>query len=612
MKGREQNEKSENQVTLKEFWGGLKSMKGRFLPIVRGIREMRKIKQETLISLGTFIEANALEYADIFALRFESENYTYREFNELCNRYSNYFLSIGAEKGDVAVVLLENRPELLFCIGGLAKIGVIASLINPNLRGPVLEHCVSIVSARFFIIGESLTEAFDEIRPELNLNPTAKLFISVDQGETKIPDNYIDLKTQLDQFPVTNPKTTAQIQAQDPLCYIFTSGTTGKPKAAVINNRRWLAAKYGFGGIMALTPEDTIYIPLPFSHSTALLVAWGPAIHGGATTVMRRKFSVSQFWEDVAKYNATAFAYIGELCRYLLNQPPKPTDADNTIEKIIGNGLRPDIWKTFKERFGIKNIYEFYASSEGNVAFTNLLNLDRTIGLGMGKQAIVKYDIEEDETVKNKKGYLQKVTKGEAGLLLGEITDDAPFTGYTSTEATETKIIRNAFKKNDAWFNTGDLVKSIGFGHYQFIDRVGDTFRWKSENVSTTEVEEVINTLDQVKESTVYGVKIPGTEGRGGMVSLIAKTDLENFDFKNFAASLKRALPSYAIPIFIRFQEEFEITPTMKRIKSQLKQGGFDPNQVKDPLYVMLSGEPEYKHLTDEIFKGIEAGYYRF
>lgn len=471
---------------------------------------------------------------------------------------------------------------------------------------------MTIAATAHIIVGETLVEALDEVRPNLNLNPATNYFYLKDLGEKETPEGYIDLAAELEKAEITNPATTSEIRARSPLCYIFTSGTTGKPKAAIIEHARWIGAKVGFGAQLQLTPEDKIYIPLPFSHSTALLVAWGPAIHGGAATVMRRKFSVSGFWPDVKKYNVTAFAYIGELCRYLINQPPQPDDGDNSVEKIIGNGLRPDIWMEFKQRFDISQIAEFYASSEGNAGFGNMLNLDCTIGMGAMSQKVVKYDIEADELIKNKKGFLQKVKKGEAGLLIGEITDDNRFVGYTSNEATQSKILRNVFKKDDAWFNTGDLVKNIGFAHYQFVDRVGDTFRWKSENVSTTEVEEIITTMDQVKECTVYGVEIPGTVGRAGMASIITKDDVGDFDFQDFIAYMRKHLPAYAVPVFLRFQEEFEVTPTMKRIKSRLKQGGYNPQEVNDPLYVMLPGEDAYQHLTEEIYKNTLAEKYRF
>ena len=599
-------------ITFREFLPGI----FRFLAIMPGfIKTMKLIRKATpgyCESLGTHIEANAVNFANNTALLFESEKYTYKELNEEANRVANFFLSQGIKKGDVVVVLLDNRPELLFCIAGLGKIGAIASLINPNLRGAVLEHCVTIEPARAYIIDEELMDAFDEIRPNISMHPDSKVYFSTNRGNSPAPENTIDLRSKLQEAETTNPTTTSSIEARSPLCYIFTSGTTGKPKAAIMEHLKWVGAKYGFGAMMKLKPDDRIYIPLPLSHSTALIVVWAPAVHSGAAAVMRRKFSASNFWKDVKEYRVTAFGYIGELCRYLMNQPPHPDDSKNTIEKIVGNGLRPDIWKDFKKRFNIPKILEFYASSEGNVGFANMMNLDCTVGFGVGPFTIIQYDVEADEPVKNTDGFLQKVDKGEAGLLLGEITEDNRFIGYTSSDATESKIMRDVFVKGDAHFNTGDLVRNIGFGHYQFVDRVGDTFRWKGENVSTTEVEEVITTQEQVKESTVYGVTIPGTEGRAGMVSLIAYTELEAFDFKGFAAKVRQDLPAYAVPIFLRFQEEFEVTATMKRIKSRLKQGGFNPEEVKDPLYVMLPGGTEYSELTENLYAKIINNEYRF
>ena len=580
--------------------------------VIGAVKAMKKLKPGDCGSLGMFIEENAVKHADVPALLFESEKYTYKEFNEQANRVANYFLSQGIKRGDLVVVLLDNRPDLLFTIAGLGKIGAISSLINPNLRAAVLEHCVTIEPAVSYIIDEDLVGAFEEIRPNIDLKPDSKIYFSTNRGDKAAPDGYVDLKSELSAADMANPSTTATVEIQDPLCYIFTSGTTGKPKAAIFEHHRWISAQYGFGAEMSLTPKDRIYIPLPFSHSTALAVAWGPAIFGGATTVMRRKFSASNFWKDVKEYDVTAFGYIGELCRYLMNQPPQPDDNKNTVQKMIGNGLRPDIWKDFKKRFGIPNVYEFYASSEGNVAFANMMNLNCTVGFGFNPYAVVKYDVEADEPIKDSNGFMQKVDKGEAGLLLGEINEENRFVGYTNNDATESKVLRDVFEKGDAYFNTGDLIRSVGFGHVQFVDRVGDTFRWKGENVSTTEVEEVITTQEQVKESTVYGVAIPGTEGRAGMVSLISNVDLGSFDFKSFVSKMREGLPAYAIPLFLRFQQEFEVTATMKRIKSRLKQGGFDPREVKDPLYVMLPGKTEYTELTENLYTEIVSGKYRF
>jgi len=600
-----------DRITFNEFFPCFLKSFRIVMRTLRAIQTTKKLKPDVCMSLGTVVEDNAEKYAHYTALLFESEKVSYREFNEQANRFANYFLALGARKGDLAVILLENRPELLFCIAGLAKIGVITSLVNPNLRGAVLGHCLTIKPARHFIIDEGLVEAFEEIRPSIPIDPASKIFFSVNRGEKKALPGYIDLRSKLNGAAVTNPATTPTIQIQDPLFYIFTSGTTGKPKAVIYEHSKWLFSKYANGAEMGYNPGDVIYIPLPFNHGTAL-ISWASAMDRGATVLMRRKFSVSNFWKDVKAHQAIAFSYIGEMCRYLMNQPPKADDNKNPVKKIIGNGLRDDIWRAFKKRFGISEVYEFYASSEGNVAFSNLFNLDCTIGLTFSPHALMKYDVETDQPFRDDRGFMQRVAKGEPGLLLGEITEDNRFVGYTNGEATEQKIFRDVFKKGDAWFNTGDLVKKIGFGQAKFVDRLGDTFRWKGENVSTMEVEEMISRSKQVKEAMVYGVKIPGTEGRAGMVSLISNTDLEHFDLKGFAGAVRRDLPPYAVPLFLRFQGSFEMTSTLKRIKSKLKQEGFNPQEVKDPLYVLLPGEVEYAALTKKLYTEILNGKFRF
>jgi citronellyl-CoA synthetase len=321
---------------------------------------------------------------------------------------------------------------------------------------------------------------------------------------------------------------------------------------------------------------------------------------------------VRHFLDDVRKYDATAFCYVGECCRYLMNHPEQPDDHDNPLVKIIGVGLRPDIWKQFKRRFGVKRVYEIYSAAESNLLFVNLLNLDCTVGMCFTPYAIVKYDLETGEPLRDQRGFMQRVGPGESGLVLSKITRLSPFSGYTSKKATEDKLIRDGFKKGDLWFNTGDLLRDQGYWQAQFIDRLGDTFRWKGENVSTTEVEKVANTFPQVSESAVYGVVMPGSDGRAGMASLIANTEIEDFDFNGLARLFSNSLPHYAQPKFVRIKAGFETTATHKIKKSALKQEGFDPDKISDPLFVLLPGESEYRPLTEEIHKEINAGRYKF
>ncbi len=604
---------SKFSLKFRNLLPGLLSILPRLPSLLKVGKEMLNISMDEYNSVGRVLEKNAENYPDKTALLFEDLRFTHRALNEAINRYANYFHSIGMQKGDVAVILLENRPELVMLIGALSKIGAIASLINPNQRGKVLSHSINLTRGKVFIVGEEMLTPFKEIRKELALTEADRVYFLPDGSDRSAPDGYVDLSHKIKDTTSSNPSTTSQIKMSDPFAYVFTSGTTGMPKASVQINFRWIGAGNWFGHFnMALTPEDTMYIPLPFYHTNGLNVAWGAAAGTGTAIAIRRKFSASNFWKDTHKFNVTCFVYIGEVCRYLMNQPPRQDDRDNPVQKIVGNGLRPDIWKMFKDRFGIPYVYELYGAAEGNMIFTNLLNIDCCVGLCLTPFVIVKYDMDADHPIRGKNGFMEKVERGQAGLLIGEITNRSPFMGYTSKKETEKKIFRDVFKKGDIWFNTGDLIRDIGFKHAQFVDRLGDTFRWKGENVSTTEVEEIVNQVPGVEGCTVYGVPIPGTDGRAGMVSIVTVSMKDDLDKKKFSENLKNQLPSYAVPIFVRIKTEFETTATYKIKKTDLKSEGFNPETVSDPLYVMLPGETDYHPLTHEIYREILAGNYRF
>ncbi|MFU8815739.1 MAG: AMP-binding protein, partial [Pseudomonadales bacterium] len=338
----------------------------------------------------------------------------------------------------------------------------------------------------------------------------------------------------------------------------------------------------------------------------------------GASMFIRRKFSASNFLSEVREHQTNCFIYIGELCRYLLNTPAAPDDHKNPLSRMMGNGLRPDVWMEFKQRFGIKRITEFYGASEGNVAFANLLNKDCTVGMTSVRHALVQYDVLNDEIIRTAEGRCIEVQPGEPGLLLGHINEEAVFEGYTNPEATENKIVRNAFEDGDAWFNSGDLMKQVeagftlGYPHYQFVDRVGDTFRWKGENVSTNEVGEIINRFPQVRISNVYGVTVPGADGRAGMAALALEPGVEQLDLESFSEHVANRLPSYARPVFLRIEPEIDVTGTFKMVKGALREEGYDPDKVSDPLYVMKPGSSVYEPLDREyaalIARG-EAGF---
>ena len=565
-------------------------------------------------SWGSMLEENAAKFPDNPAIKSEEACLNYRHYNEAVNRFANHFISKGLKKGDVVCIFLENRPELLILYSAIAKIGAINSMINTNLRRDSLKYCLSQHPANLYIVGEEVVDAFQEVIDELGLQPDQKLYYLPDKKHKPAPKGFTELNQAAKEAAVDNPSTTSAVKSADTIAYVFTSGTTGgMPKAAIITHGRLVRCTY-FNGKMVLNmkPQDTIYVPLPFFHTNALALSWPTVFANGSAVAIRRKFSVSNFWSDVRKYNATAWCYIGELCRYLMNQPPRPDDRDNPLTKIIGNGLRPDIWTDFKNRFGISKVYEIYGAAESNLYFVNLLNLDCTVGSCSLPYAIVKYDVEEDTAIRDARGFMQKIDVGEIGLLLGEISELNPFVGYTSNQATESKILHDVFQKGDAWFNTGDLMRDIGYGHVQFVDRTGDTFRWKGENVSTTEVEAVANTLPQVSLSTAYGVKMPGGDGRAGMIAIMPNCRPGNFDLTAFCRHFQYSLPAYAVPKFVRLQSDFEYTPTHKIKKVNLKKEGFDPEQAADPLYVLLPDESEYRSLKRELYAEILDRKFKF
>lgn len=577
------------------------------------IASMTEVNKECV---GLQIENHARDFPEKTAILYEDIKINFKEYNEHANQYANFFLNkVGLKKGDVVIVLVENRPELLYIIIALSKIGMISSLINTNQRKSPLVHSITHSEGKNFIIGEELLDAFEEVKAELDLSKeqSDNLYFLADKGDKGEPEGYKNLKKLLLNEDKKNPPTTTEILSSDPYAYIFTSGTTGLPKAAIMTNAHTLGAMRALGMIVCdMKPEDVMYITTPLYHSNAILVAFAPALYSASAIAIRRKFSASEFWSDTRKYGATIFNYVGEICRYLYNQPPKPDDSDNPIYKIIGNGLRNDIWKDFKKRFGIEKVFEFYGATEMNIpSFFNIHNLDCTVGTCLVPYAIVKYDIDKGEPIKDENGFMQKIEKGGTGLLLGAVADQEKYYMYKDKNATNKKAFRNVFEEGDLWVNTGDLLRDIGYNHAQFVDRLGDTFRWKGENVSTEEVETVINTHHQIEMCSVYGVLIPNTEGRAGMVSIISSS-AENFDFKALLDIVKKYLPHYAIPCFYRFKKDLEFTGTLKIKKSKLKSEGFNIEKFDELVYVLLPGASDFTKLDQEVFSKINTNQYRF
>ena len=559
------------------------------------------------VSFGNFLRNAARRYPDNICILYQDKKWTYRVLNAWVNRLSQHFIKSGIQKGDVVALMMENRPEIIAISMALAKIGAITALINTSQRNQTLLYSFQLSNAKLILIGEELISHFKEIAKD-DIFVSVPVFAVKHSVHKKEITGYSYFDIEARRQSDNEPKLKEKIYARDACLYIYTSGTTGLPKASVISHGRWIKGYSAFGLVnLRLASSDILYVTLPFYHATAMVVCWSSVIASGASMAINNKFSVSGFWKDIKHYQATAFAYVGEMCKYLLNAPVSPFEKNNTLKKMMGNGLRPDIWKEFKTRFGIEQIAEFYGSSEGNIAFFNVFNLDATMGFSITEYAIVEYDMENEEPRRDKKGRLIKVKSGGVGLLLGEISDRYPYDGYTEKNKTEKTILRNAFKQGDAWFNTNDLVRDLGLGHTQFVDRLGDTFRWKGENVSTLEVEGIINQFDGIEESIVYGVAIDGYNGKAGMANLIVnESSISTFNFDKLYNFMAKQLPSYALPVFLRLSNYADTTDTFKHKKHLLKQEGFTPKDSKTLIYILK--DKKYQKLNKRLLSELSNG----
>ncbi|MCC5871878.1 MAG: long-chain-acyl-CoA synthetase [Gammaproteobacteria bacterium] len=596
----------------------------------RAIRLRRKVPQRSeRHSLGRMLSQQAAQRPNDIALICEGQELSWGDFNTRANRVAHQLRDAGIGHGDCVALMMENRIEFLVCLMGICKLGAVASLINTHQRRDVLIHSLNLTNAKCMVYGEELIDAVDEVRGTLDL-PDREGYLQVpdrpasEQGAVDVPDWAASCDPSRPGNREDDPEETAEITLGDACLYIFTSGTTGLPKAAVVSGERCIRAMQGMGEVcLNIKPSDRLYNPLPLYHTTGLVIGFGSVLHAGASMVIKRKFSASRFFDEIREHQCNSFVYIGEMCRYLVHQPQRGDDADNPVEKIIGNGLRPDIWMDFKRRFDIPKICEIYGASEGNSGFVNAFNKDCTIGFGITPHVLVQYDADRDEIIRGSDGFCIEVTKGEPGLLLNEVSDVARFDGYTDPEASEKKLVRNVLKTGDVYFNTGDLIRQIDVGfafgrpHYQFVDRTGDTFRWKGENCSTNEVGEIINAHPQVQTSNVYGVEIPGTDGRAGMAAITFDPDQvsrdSDIDWDGLTRHIDDKLASYARPIFIRVQREQPTTSTFKLQKTELKKQAFHPDAVgEDRIYVRKPGADRYEPLDADFYARImaeDAGY---
>ncbi|HSZ73382.1 MAG TPA: long-chain-acyl-CoA synthetase [Rhizomicrobium sp.] len=555
--------------------------------IGRTLFRMRHVKADSPITVTDLVERWGREKPDNIAVLHLDRIITYRDLNEGANRYARWAEGQGVKRGDAVALLMENRPEFLMAWLGIVKLGGIVALINTNQRMGPLAHSIAISGARHLVLGAELADAYAETLPLIEQKPIVWATGVVTPGTE-------DLDAALREVS-SAPVDSAIRQGllcRDKAFYIFTSGTTGLPKAANITHMRMMFMMYGFAGGLNAHENDRMYNVLPLYHTAGGVCALGPAFTTGGSVVLKRKFSTREFWDDCVRYKPTFFQYIGELCRYLLNAPPDPNERKHMLRAITGNGLRPEIWPAFQERFAIPKILEFYGATEGNVSMLNYDGHPGAVGRvppylrRLIPTRVVRFDIEREMPMRGPDGFCIECPPGEAGEAIGEISEDPrqAYDGYTRAADTEKKILRDVFTKGDVWFRTGDLLRRDELGYFYFVDRIGDTFRWKGENVATSEVSEALGVVPGVKEANVYGVSVPGMDGRAGMAALVTGPE---FDLPNLGKTLAANLPVYARPVFLRLLPEMEITGTFKMRKVELVKEGFDPSAIADPLYVL-------------------------
>ncbi len=581
---------------------------------LRALKRTAEIETDASLTLPLLIDRQAQEFGAAPALVSSEGSLCYRELAARSHQYAHWGLAQGLEAGDVAALLMPNCAEYVAVWLGLSRIGVTVALLNTHLSGDALLHSIRIAAPRLVVVGAELAPALSAVRGRLEPKPG---IFACGAGASE----FAPLEPALARLPHEPPSaadyTAPSLDAT--ALYIYTSGTTGLPKAAQVSHYRVMRWSQWFAGLMDISCADRMYNCLPLYHSVGGVVAIGALLAGGGAVVIRPRFSASEFWRDVRDEGCTLFQYIGELCRYLVNSPHQAAETEHHLRMACGNGLRPEVWGPFQSRFRIPRILEYYASTEGNFSLYNCEGRPGAIGRIPSflahrlPVALLRFDVESGEPWRNAQGFCERCAVDEVGEAVGLIADDANsragrFEGYADPQATRRKVLRNVFKPDDAWYRTGDLMRRDAGGFYYFVDRVGETYRWKGENVSTAEVLSALAAAPGVKEGVVYGVSVPGADGRAGMAALVVGP---GFDLKALRAEAAQRLPGFARPVFVRLLPELESTGTFKPRKHELVRAGFDPVQVSDPLYVDDARANAYVPLDSALFDDIVAGRFR-
>ncbi|KAJ9652032.1 long-chain fatty acid transporter fat1 [Neophaeococcomyces mojaviensis] len=589
---------------------------------------------------------NAKTANEIFLI-YEGKSWTFKQSYDTVLRYAGWlYRTHGVVSGEIVALDFMNSPQFLFLLMAVWSLGASPAFINYNLTSKPLIHSVRVSTARLLIVDP-------EVAPKALTDETKEAFLAPNFRNNAFPLEiavlHTGLQSSLNYFPPYRAPDTVHgaIKPTDVAALMYTSGTTGMPKAAIVPWSRMSIGGNLCGKILGLRPvnsrkPDRFYTCMPLYHTTGFTLGFNACLHSATTLVIGRKFSVSKFWPEVRSSKVTIIQYVGETLRYLLAAPPSPDDRNHKVRMAFGNGLRPDVWKRFKARFGIETITEVYGMTEGVSATWNVNRNDFTDGAigSYGKitelmnrktQAIVLVDWETEQPWRDPEtGLCKAVPRGEVGELLFALdpaTLSERFQGYLNNkDATNKKLVWNVLKKGDVYFRTGDVVRFDNEGRLWFSDRIGDTFRWKSENVSTAEVSEVIGHHRSVHEANIYGVSVPGHEGRAGCAAILLKDEalqdgkggvvVKDEVLESLATYAANSLPKYAVPLFLRVVKEVTLTGNNKQQKVGLRNQGVDLAAIKeagspDKIFWLKPGARQYTEFHEADLKALEASKVR-
>ncbi|CZS97862.1 related to FAT1-very long-chain fatty acyl-CoA synthetase [Rhynchosporium agropyri] len=586
---------------------------------IRGAIREKKDKLSTFYLLESHALGNRANHP---LLIFEGRSYTYKEVYNTALKYGQWLKNVhGIKPKEIVAMDFMNSDKFIFIWMGLWAIGAKPAFINYNLSGKALVHCIRVAKANLVLIDPQVSEnVTQEVQNELD---GIRFEVFTPEIEARI----------LTMQPKREPdEVRSDDKIQNMAIVIFTSGTTGLPKGAIVSWRKIIVGSGLVPGWMSFTKNDVFYTSMPLYHSSASVLGFCTTLTAGATYSLGKKFSTKTFWEDVRSTNATTIQYVGETCRYLLSAPSQFSssgenlDRKNNVRLAFGNGLRPDIWNRFKERFGIEAIAEFYTATESTSANWNYSRNDFSKGavgrigtLGSlllgGTLCMVELDWDTEQPRRSPTtGLCIKVPKGSPGELLYQLDPldiERKFQGYFGNKgSTEGKIMRDVLEKGDAWFRTGDMMMSDSEGRTFFSDRIGDTFRWKSENVSTSEVSEAFGTHPLVAEANVYGVELPHHDGRAGCVALVLKDEPTEKSMRELANHVYRELPRFAVPVFLRLTKQMILTGTNKQQKHVIRAQGVDPKMMgEDELWWARDGT--YVRFSEKDWRELNGGKVR-